>query len=75
MKRECVVEHKGKFYQLYSFKGIYLHPRIGKRINSKRVMYKDPTFSMCSYIGLKLGLSSKEISYLIEECRKKDDIV
>ena len=81
MKRVRIFEHKGESYQLYEFKGVYLHPRAGRKNRKNGIYYKkgikylrDENYLMCRWICLKLGLKDKEIDRLLEECEKENVI-
>ena len=81
MKRVRIFEHKGESYQLYEFKGVYLHPRAGSKNRKNGIYYKKgikylgyENYRMCRWISLQLGLKDKEIDRLLEECEKENVI-
>jgi len=79
MKLVRVFEHKGESYQLYEFRGVYLHPGVGRHkktiVKRKGLQYiKNENYFMCKWIGLKLGLPNKEVERILKG-NEKDDVI
>ena len=63
MKLVRVFEHKGESYQLYEFRGVYLHPGVGRHkktiMKRKGLQYiKNENYFMCKegmLIAMRIG--------------------